>query len=311
MTDPLKWLCLLSYLLLFPPLVLGIVKRTKARWQNRLGAPLFQPLYDLLKFLGKDETLSDTLTWVFRSTAVFNFGFMVLLGIILPWTVFKPQFVGVDLFYVVYVFAAARFFTVLASMDAGSAFGAFGGSREVTLSLLVEPASLLGLAALAVSAKTSDLSIIFSYGGFVSPSGFAIWIFSGLAILLCSLVELSRMPVDDPTTHLELTMVHEAMILENSGRNLALTEYAHFLRMTILFGLVVQCFMHAIPLVYVLTEAERSLVSLGGIGLLAVLLGTFEVAAVKLRWWKAPDFIAYALTMSLLACFIAIGRGLL
>jgi formate hydrogenlyase subunit 4 len=304
------WLIFLLYLVLLPFLTLGLIRKTKARLQNRIGAPVFQPLFDFLKLSRKGETLSQTMTWLFRSTAAINVSLMLLLAILAPWTVIKPSFAGVDLFFVIYAFAAARFFTILSALDSGSAFGAFGASREATLSLLVEPATILGLASLAVANKTSDLTSIFAYDTNPETSISAIWILAGIALMLASVVELSRMPIDDPTTHLELTMVHEAMILEASGRNLALIEYAHSLRMTILFGLVVQCLMHAIPKIYSLSAAARSFISVLGILVAAVLLGVFEILSVKLRWRKNPDFIAYALTMSLLACFIALGRGL-
>lgn len=306
-----EWILLFLYLLLMPPLVLGTIRRTKAKLQNRIGTPIYQVFFDLLKLCRKGETISTTLSWMFRSASAINFAFVLSLAVILPWTVCKPHFVGVDLFYVIYAFAAARFVTLLAALDSGSAFGAFGASREVTLALLVEPASMLSLAALAVMSQTSDLTAVFAYTAVPSPSSAGIWIFSGVAILLAGLVELSRMPIDDPTTHLELTMVHEAMILEASGRNLALIEYAHALKMTMIFGLVGQCILHAIPVVHTLSEPVKGVLSVASVFLIAILLGTAEVLVVKLRWRRNPDFIAYSLTMSLLSCFIAIGRGIL
>ena len=307
----LDWLLLIVYLILIPPLLLGTIRRTKAGLQNRIGVPIYQVFFDLAKLCRKGETLSKTLSWMFRTAFAMNFAFLVSLAIFLPWTVAKPHFAGVDLFYVVYVFAAARFLTLLAALDSGSAFGAFGASREVTLALMVEPASMLSLAALAVLNQTSDLTAIFAFGAHPSPTTTGIWLFSGVAIFLAGLVELSRMPIDDPTTHLELTMVHEAMILEASGRNLALIEYGHALKMTMVFGLVSQCLLHAIPAVYHLPEALRAVLSLAGIFLIAISLGFAETVMVKLRWRRNPDFIAYSLTMSMLACFVAIGRGIL
>jgi formate hydrogenlyase subunit 4 len=137
-----------------------------------------------------------------------------------------------------------------------------------------------------------------------------LWLLVGTALFLCSLVELSRMPVDDPTTHLELTMVHEAMILEASGRNLALLEFSHALRMTILFGLVAQCYMHAVPYLWQTTDAVRLGVSLICVLSIACFVGVLESILVKLQWVKIPNFIAYSLTMSLLAGCIAVGGGL-
>jgi formate hydrogenlyase subunit 4 len=152
------------------------------------------------------------------------------------------------------------------------------------------------------------LNEIFSFApnnpiGDLSP----LWFIAGVALFLSSLVELSRMPVDDPTTHLELTMVHEAMILENSGRNLALTEYAHLLKMTVLFGLTAQCFLHGINAFSHFSHIALIVLSLLGPLVLAFTVGFIESATVKLRWTKVPEFIAYSVLMSLLCIFIAVG----
>ncbi|MBX9689795.1 MAG: NADH-quinone oxidoreductase subunit H [Candidatus Obscuribacterales bacterium] len=306
-----RWLIFLPSLLILPALVLGLLRKTKARLQNRIGAPLFQLLFDLKKLSGKGETLSDAISWIFRSTAALNLSMLLLLSLVCPWLVFKPALGTSDLFYVMYVFAAIRFFTLLAALDSASPFAAFGASREATLSILVEPALMLSFAALAVNAKSSELSRVFEFAANSGVEASAIWAFAGMGILLSSLVELSRMPIDDPTTHLELTMVHEAMILEASGRTLALLEYGQALRMTILFGLVTQCFMHVFPAVIALSLGLKVLLSFLGILFIAISLGIFEVLSVKLRWRRNPDFIAYALTMGLLASLIAVGKGLL
>jgi formate hydrogenlyase subunit 4 len=213
-----------------------------------------------------------------------------------------------DIFLIVYMFALARLFTVLAALDAGSVFGGFGASREVTLALLVEPAIVLAFASLGCAAHTSDLNLIFSWSASNPIMDLApLWFIAGFALFLASLVELSRMPVDDPTTHLELTMVHEAMILENSGRNLALVEFTHVLKMAVLLGLTGQCFLHGF---YALVKFDHWLValfSLLALAVLSILIGVIESATVKLRWTKIPEFIAYSVAMSLLCVFIAIG----
>jgi formate hydrogenlyase subunit 4 len=297
-------------LFVLPFLTIGVIRKVKATLQNRIGPPLCQPLYDLIKLCRKGETISQTMTWIFRSTAVINIGVLILLAAFIPWLTFKPFVPGADLFLVIYFFALARLFTVLSAMDAASAFGAFAASREVTLALLVEPASVLSLAALGAISRTSDLNVIFSLSNPALISNPGIWLLVGAAVMLSSLVELSRMPVDDPTTHLELTMVHEAMILEASGRNLALIEFAHFLRMSVLFGLASQCFLRAIPQFWHATALVQGLASVASIVACAVAVGVFETIAVKLQWKKVPEFIAYSLTMALLASLIAVGGGL-
>lgn len=358
-----KWIAFIIVLFVSPPILLGLVRKTKARMQGRVGARVTQPLHDLLKLLKKGETLSSVTSWIFRSTSVINFAVMLLIAVLTPWLSFKPQVfeheipyyaaaraksadvkqhlpvvdglsakkdaalakdlavstatgvsffdvstTGSDIFLIVYMFALARLFTVLAALDAGSVFGGFGASREVTLALLVEPAIVLAFASLGCAAHTSDLNLIFSWTASNPIMDLApLWFIAGFALFLASLVELSRMPVDDPTTHLELTMVHEAMILENSGRNLALVEFTHVLKMAVLLGLTGQCFLHGF---YALAKFDHWLVALFSVlllGLLSIFIGVIESATVKLRWTKIPEFIAYSVAMSLLCVFIAIG----
>lgn len=305
-TIPIWFLFSLS-LVFTPVLLLGTIRKTKARLQNRIGPPLLQPLFDVLKLCRKGETLSKTMCGVFRLSAVVCLADMLLIAWLVPWTGIKPGAPACDLFLVFYLFAMARMFMLLGALDSGSAFGAFGASRDATLALLVEPAALLGFVALGAVTGSSDLQTIFSFSNSHLSSCPGIWLLVGAAILLASLVELSRMPVDDPTTHLELTMVHEAMILEASGRNLALLEYTHALRMTILFGLSSQCFIRAIPSVWTSGPEIQAACGVAGIFVIAILVGIFESISVKLQWRKIPEFIAYSLTMSLVAVLMAIG----
>lgn len=312
MTEHLiQWSFFISSIILLPILTVSTIRKTKARLQNRIGPRWFQPLFDLCRLFGKDETISNTMSGVFRLSTVACLSIMILIAWLTPWLAYKPWNPNADLFLILYLIGLARLLTLLGALDAGSAFGAFGASREATLSLLVEPAALLGFAALGVIAGSSDLRVIFSLSNNALETNPIVWILVGSAILLASLVELSRMPVDDPTTHLELTMVHEAMILEASGRNLALIEFTHSLHMSILFGLSAECYLRAIPSFWSASTEIHMLASVFGILLLAMLVGTFESIAVKLQWRKVPEFIAYSMTMSLLAAFIASAGGIL
>jgi formate hydrogenlyase subunit 4 len=383
-----KWAVFCIVVLFLPPILLGIIRKVKARMQGRIGASILQPAYDLSKMLRKGETISVVTSWIFRSTAAINFAVVLLIAVLTPWISFKPATVfapptshiseaedgranvvsaqlaqstsvkvmpptnlpvrsvningmsiyseydtesattpvveknpeetaffghastASDIFLVIYMFALARLFTVLSALDAGSAFGGFGASREVTLALLVEPAIVLALASLGCAAHTSDLNAIFGWNNSDSMIAMPVlWFIAGVGLFLASMVELSRMPVDDPTTHLELTMVHEAMILENSGRNLALVEYTHLLKMTILLGLTGQCFLHGIACFFDINHWMRDFLSVLFLMLLAVSIAVIESVTVKLRWTKVPEFIAYSVAMSLLCSFIAIGMG--
>lgn len=309
MTDLQSWFLSLFCLVLMPLLSLGVIRKIKARLQNRFGPPVLQPLFNLIKLLNKHETVSADASWIFRGGSIVVAATVVVLACLLPWTSFKPATPGDDIFVVVYLFVAIKFFTVLAALDTGSPFGAFGAEREVLLSMLVEPATVLNLAALAIGAHSTSLGTIFSFSAAGQSVQMSVWLLAGLGLLLCSFVELSRMPIDDPTTHLELTMVHEAMVLENSGPNAALVEFAYAARLVLLYGLSAQCFLHAVCTVYPLGALANAILSLVLIFLLAVLTAVIESVAVKLHWRKNPEFIAYALTMALLASMAALVRG--
>ncbi len=307
----LHYISFCATVLLLPPMLIAIIRKTKARFQNRKGARFMQPYYDLNKFLSKGETISKVASWVFRSTSVINLVTMTVLAVITPWLSYSPHLPDAsDIFLIVYLFALARFFTVLAALDAGSVFGGFGASREVTVALLAEPGVILCLASLGCVAHTSDLTQVFSYSIAQSELLYnqpALWLLAGSGLFLSAIVELSRMPIDDPNTHLELTMIHEAMILENSGRNLALTEFAHYLKMAILLGLSGQCLLHAIPRMWVASGLVKGLASIGVIVFLALTIAVMESVLIKLQWKKLPEFIAYSVAMSLLCMLIAVG----
>ena len=303
------WLVYIVTLLLVPPILLGVIGKVKARLQNRIGASIFQPVYDLDKLLNKGETVSQVTSWVFRSSACLNAVVVILIALMAPCLSYKPETYGGDLFLLIYLFALSRFMTVLSALDAGSAFGGFGSSREVTLAFLVEPAIILCMAALAVVSHNSDLGYVFSLTNSALSMHPILWVMAGLTLFLSSLVELSRMPVDDPTTHLELTMVHEAMILENSGRNLALVKYSQQLKMFVLLSLTGQCFLHAFPFYWHSGELTAGLASLTIVFVLGMVLAVLEATTVKLRWTRIPEFIAYPVAMSLLCLLMAIGKS--
>lgn len=293
-------------ILFLPPLALGTIRKVKARLQNRIGAPILQPLFDLVKLSRKDETLSSTASCIFRFAAVFNCAAGVFLALSVPWVGESVAWdAGMDIFAVIYLLAAMRLFTLLAAMDTGSSFGAFAASREATLSFLVEPVSMLSLLSLSMVAHSTKLGTIFSYTH-THSSYPVLWLLSGTALLLASLVELSRMPIDDPTTHLELTMVHEAMVLEYSGKNLALVEYSNALKLSLLFGLTAQCFLHSIVSIR-LDPVVYGILSVFALLAVCLAVGVFESIAVKLNWRKAPEFIAYGITLAVVGSMLAVG----
>ena len=209
------------------PLCIGIIKSIKAKLQNRVGASVFQPYRDLWKLLHKDEVVSRDASWIFLYAPYIVFAVTIVVGASIPLfaSFLRNEMTG-DLLTVVYLLAIGTFFLALAGMDTGSAFGGFGSSREMTISALAEGGLIFTLLAIALSAGTTNLFVIsdvgvFTLGFTILPLALA---FIGFFIVL--LAETARFPFDNPATHLELTMIHEAMILEYSGKRLALMEWA-------------------------------------------------------------------------------------
>lgn len=304
----IHWLLFAVLTIVLPFLTVGTIRKTRARMQRRVGAPFFQLYYDVKKLFKKSEVVSSSASWIFRSGAGIELVITLICAAMLPWISGKPTNFSSDLFLVTYLMASDRLFTILPALDSGSPFGAFGGSRAATLAMLAEPASLLGLVSLAIVSQSSDLNVIFALTNESAINAAALWLLGGTVIVLASLVELSRIPIDDPTTHLELTMIHEATILENSGRNLALREYSKGVKMAMLFGLAAQCYLRVWSEFWVLPEVVQVLLSVAGIIVISFCVGVFESLSVRLQWRKVPEFISYCMTISLLASLVAVAR---
>ena len=298
---------LLVNLTVLPLLLTGVIRKTKALLQTRLGAPVWQPFHDVAKLLRKGETISTNASWVFVWAPRIALVVALATACLVPWAgpLLPASWGGAtNLLLVVYLMGLGRFVSLMAAMDTGSAFGGLGASREATISLLIEPAVVVGLAALALGAGSTDLATIYA-----SPMDPIVAALVGIALVIAALAELSRMPVDDPTTHLELTMVHEAMILENSGRNLALIEYAVALRSCVLLGLAAQTLLHTIPGFLTLANGPRYAVGVAALFGVGVAVAVAEGVLVKLKWRSVPGFLIYSVGLSLLAALLAVARG--
>jgi formate hydrogenlyase subunit 4 len=305
MTWPLLLPIHLLNVTVVPLLLVGVVRKVKAAMQSRRGAPVLQPFYDIAKWLGKGETISDTTSWVFIWAPRLGLAVALVAALLVPWSGAPPAGAGAANFLlVVYLLGLGKFFSMLAAMDAGSAFGGLGASREATISLLAEPILVLGLGSLAVQAGSTDLPVIYGYPVRPLLAGLV-----GAALVVAVLAELSRMPVDDPTTHLELTMVHEALILENSGRNLALVELGVALRTCIFLGLAAQTLLRLWPGYLQLDLAGRYAMGLLALFAAGAALAVAEGVLVKLNWRRVPNFIAFGLGLSLMAALVAAAGG--
>lgn len=288
--------------LVLAPLLPGIINRTKAFFAGRRGQPLLQPYYDIWKLLQKGAVYSRTTTWIFRAGPMVGLAIAVaVLGILPLGKIPAPISFEGDLILFAYLFALARFFTVIAALDTGSAFEGMGASREVQFAALAEPALLLGLAALARETGSLSLSAMYSEVSFgtVVQSGGALLLVA-IAFLIIYLAENCRVPVDDPNTHLELTMIHEVMVLDHGGPDFAFILYSAALKLWILGALLVGL---AIPVSTGNVYADAG-VLVGALFLLAVVVGVLESTMARLRLLRIPQLLVGACTLSVLALIL-------
>ncbi len=294
----------LANIVVLPLLLIGLIRKGKARLLNRAGPPLFGPFYDLWRLLRKEEVVSETTTLVFRAAPLVNLAAVLAVALMVPWAGAASPLRG-DLFLAIYLLALGRFAVGLAALDAGSAFGGLGASRESTVSIQAEPAMVCAFVALAARAHSSSFQAMFA----ASPAdglGLVLVPLVLVALWLATMAELARMPVDDPTTHLELTMIHETLFLENSGPNLALTEFTVALKSVVLLGLCAQ--VARMPWAGLPPWTGEPL-TLALIGLAALVVVVTESTAVKMRWRRLPNFLSFALVAALLACLLVALKG--
>ncbi len=286
------------------PLLVGVITRTKAVIAGRVGQPLLQPYRDLRKLMRKGAVYSRTTTWVFRAGPVVGLAATVLASALVPYggSFALVSFPG-DLFVFAYLLALTRFFTVIAALDTGSSFEGMGASREVTFSALAEPALLLGLAAVARMTGSLSLSPI------LSRVTVEVWAQAAPALALVAaaflvvfLVENGRIPVDDPATHLELTMIHEVMILDHGGPDLAFILYAAAVKLwllgTLLIGVVLP--VHSDNRWLDSAAATVAMLALG------VLTGLIESSMARLRLVRVPNLLVGAGVLSVLALLLVL-----
>jgi formate hydrogenlyase subunit 4 len=305
--DPaLAWLLALVQTLLFiaaAPLLAGWMKRVKCHLQNRAAPSLFQPYRDLSKLFRKDVVLAENASWLFRTTPYVVFGAFVLAAAVVPLVAAHlPTAAIADVIVLVGFFALARFFQALAGMDIGTAFGGMGSSREMTIASLAEPAMLMVAFTLAMIASTTNLSIIVEYnlhaGLVLRPS----LMFALLALAMVAVAETGRIPVDNPATHLELTMVHEAMILEYSARHLALIEWAAQIKLMIYAVLIANIFWPwGIAEEFTAAALAWGTITISAkLALLAIVLVVWETIMAKMRLFRVPQFLGFAFLLALL-----------
>ncbi len=305
----------MALLLLLAPLLTGVVRKLKARLLRRQGPPLLQPYRDLLRLLRKDVVLAESASWLFRVAPYLIFAAIWVAAALVPTFATGLLFSwSADLIAIVALLGSARFFLALAGLDVGTSFGGIGASREVMIASLAEPAMIMIIFTLALLAGTTELS---SIAGFMLERNVGLRVSLGLALvalIMVAIAENARIPVDNPATHLELTMVHEAMVLEYSGRHLAMIELAAALKLLLYVSLLGCVFL---PWGMAAADGGPAAYAVGVVayvGKLAAggfLLAVFETAIAKMRVFRVPQFLGAALMLGLLGTLLLfVSRGL-
>jgi len=298
----------MTLVLVLAPLLTGYVRKVKARLLRRRGASVFQPYRDLLRLLRKDVVVAENASWLFRVSPYMIFAATWVAAALVPTFAAGLMFSWTaDLIALIALLASARFFLALAGMDVGTSFGGICSSREVMIASLAEPAMLLIVFTLALVAGSTQLSTV---AAFMASPEVGLRVSLGLALMaliMVAIAENGRIPIDNPATHLELTMVHEAMVLEYSGRHLAMIEFAASLKLLLYVSLIACVFAPwglalpgAGPAAYAIGAAAY-VVKLAAAGFLVAL---FETAVAKMRVFRVPEFLGAALMLGFLGTLL-------
>ena len=293
----------LFVILLIAPFLNGVIKKVKALTQKRKGAPVLQQYYDLFKLMKKRSVVSDTASWIYKAAPVMVFATALAASMLVPaTTLIAPVWFPGDFIMLFSLLALGRFFMVVAALDTGSTFGGMGASREAMISALIEPSILVTFFTLGLYAgSTSVSSIMEAAKASGAPLLNPMFILAFLALFIIIIAETSRIPVDDPATHLELTMVHEAMLLEYSGRDLALMEYGASIKQLLLVTLLVNIFLphdQWITLTGAAGVVLSLLIYIVKVTLASAFIAAAEVFTVKLRFFSVPNIAALAFILS-------------
>jgi formate hydrogenlyase subunit 4 len=288
--------------LLVAPAITGITRRTKACFMRRQGAPVIQPYRDLMKLVRKEAIVAESASWLFRVAPYLIFALAWVAAALVPTfaTGLLFSWTG-DVIVIIALLGSARFMLALAGMDIGTSFGGIGSSREMMIATLAEPAMLLVVLTMALAAGTTQLPGV---ADFLIAAPFTVHV--SLALIV-ALAENARIPIDNPATHLELTMVHEAMVLEYSGRHLAMIEAASQLKLVLYVSLIASLFL---PFGIVRVEAGPvawlggGAIYLGKIAGAAILLGIWEVSIAKMRVFRVSEFLGGAFVFAFLAILL-------
>jgi formate hydrogenlyase subunit 4 len=290
------------------PLLTGLVRKAKARLLRRKGPPLLQPYRDLARLARKEAVVAEGASWLFRVVPYVVLAATWVAAALIPTFATGLLFSwSADLIAIIALLGAARFFLALAGLDVGTSFGGLGASREAMFATLAEPAMIVIVFSLALIAGSTQLSTV---AAFMASSAVGLRVTLGMALIaliIVAVAENGRIPVDNPATHLELTMVHEAMILEYSGRHLAVIELASMLKLLLYVSLIVCVFAPwglAIADAGVVDRLIGAGVYVVKLGVAGLMLATFETSIAKMRVFRVPDFLGAALMLGFLGALL-------
>lgn len=297
----------MALVLALAPVLIGFTRKVKARLLRRRGAPILQPWYDILRLLKKETVLAENASWLYRAAPYIIFATTWVAASLVPTFATGLMFNwAADLIALAALLGAGRFFLALAGMDVGTSFGGIGASREMMFGSLAEPATIMIVFAVSLIAGSTQLSEI---AAFLSAD-FTLRVsvlFALIALLIVAIAENGRIPVDNPATHLELTMVHEAMILEYSGRHLAVIELAAALKLLLYVSLIGCVFF---PFGLAPHDGDLRAFAVGALAYVAklatagFLLALFETQTAKMRVFRVPDFLGAGLMLGLLGALL-------
>lgn len=304
-TSIITWIVQLVLIPALSPLFIGVIRKIKAKLQNRQGASIFQPYRDVWKLLHKDEVITSDASWIFRAAPYIIFAVTVIVGASIPtFASYVANSLTSDILVIIYLMAIGTFFLALAGMDTGGAFGGFGASREMSVAAVAEGGLIFSLLTVAIISGTTDVfGIAAAIGGKMQMALVLPVLLALFGFLITMLAETARFPFDNPATHLELTMIHEAMILEHSGKKLALLEWAAANKLLIFLSLASSLFF------------PWGIAQTADIGAIAIGFGAWFVKALvlsagiavlessiaKYRLFRLPDLLLIAFILNCIA----------
>jgi len=295
----------LIIILIVPFLMLGMIKKTKAFWGGRKGPSIFQPLFNFIKLVRKDLVISKTTSGIFRISPIISFCTVIFASLFIPLCC-GMTFINIPAGFIIfaYILGLGKFFSLLGAMDTGSSFEGMGASREACFTTIVEPAFFVILASIMLITGNytfnSFVELLTEKGNY----GYLVIAFSILAIFLMILIEGSRVPVDDPETHLELTMIHEVMILDNSGLDLGLLTWGNAIKMMLLSSLIANLLI-PVGIGLAASIALYLLVML----IISVLIGTVESGMARIRMSHTFEFVFIMNSLALVVFALSIASG--